>query len=104
LRDILILVEGVLGELSLFLFDREFDQEEHDGLERRDGNISGALAGDVLVEQGQSRRGLADPDELVSALEHILGFLVRWRRLLNEARVSISIGRGTTMERELTRA
>lgn len=102
LRNILILVEGVLGELSLLLFDGEFDQEEHNGLERRDGNISGAFAGNVLVKQSQSRRGLTDPDELMSALQHIFGFLVRWRRLLNEARVSISTGRGSMVKRAST--
>jgi len=35
----------------------------------------------VLVKQGQGRRGLVDPDELVSPLQDILGLLMRWGRL-----------------------
>jgi hypothetical protein len=35
----------------------------------------------VLVQQGQGRGGLANANELVGALQDILGLLVRRRRL-----------------------
>lgn len=82
LRDVLVLVESILGQFALLLLDGKLDQKEHHRLERRDRDVSGALAGNMLVKQGQSRRGLVDPDELVSPLQDIFGFLVRWRRLL----------------------
>lgn len=86
--DVLVLVESILGKLALLLLDRELDEEEHHRLQRDDGNISGALAGDVLMQQGQGRGGLANANELVGALQDILGLLVR-RRRLSEATVSI---------------
>ena len=79
--DVLVLVESILGKLALLLLDGELDEEEHHRLQRDDGNISGALAGDVLVQQGQGRGGLANANELVGALQDILGLLVRRRRL-----------------------
>ena len=82
LGDVLVLVEGVLGKLALLLLDGELDEEEHHGLQGGDGDIAGALRGDVLVEQGQGGGGLVDPDELVGALENILRLLVGWGRLL----------------------
>lgn len=81
LRNILILVKGVLGQFALLLFDGQLHQQEHHRLQRGDRNISGTLAGDVFVKQVQGRGGLVDADELVSTLQHIFGFLVRRRRL-----------------------
>jgi hypothetical protein len=52
LCDVLVLIKSILGELSLLLFDGQLDQENHNRLEGRDGDISGALGRDVLVEEG----------------------------------------------------
>lgn len=81
LRNILVLVESILGQFALLLFDGKLDEEEHHGLKRSNGNISGSLAGDVFVEQSQGGRHLADANELLSPLENILGLLMRRRRL-----------------------
>ena len=108
LGNILILIEGVLGQLSLLLLDGKFDQKEHDGLKRRDGDISRALAGDVLVKQSQGCRGLVDPDQLMSSLQDIFGLLMRRRRLLRRsAKLASSVmnrrGRGGHGERETSK-
>lgn len=59
----------------------------------------------MFVKQVQGRGGLVDTDELMSALEHILGFLVRRRRLFlvmvvsdvdDEVRASRTRGGGVT--------
>lgn len=68
LRNILILVESILRKLALLLLDGKLNEEEHHGLQRHDGDISGALVGDVLMQQGQGRGGLTDADEFVSPL------------------------------------
>ena len=81
LRDVLVLVERILGELSLLLLDGELDQQDHHRLERGDGNIAGPLRCDVLMQQGQGRGSLVDPDELMSTLQDIFGFLMRRGRL-----------------------
>ena len=81
LADVLVLVQGILGELSLLLLDGQLDQEEHDRLQRRNGDIARPLGVDVVVKQGQGRRGLLDPDQLVGPLQDILRLLVRRRRL-----------------------
>jgi hypothetical protein len=75
------LIEGILGQFSLLLLDRQLHQKEHHRLQRHDGDISRTLAGDVFVKKIQGRGSLVDADELMSALEHIFGFLVRRRRL-----------------------
>ena len=75
------MVKGVLGKLSLLLFDGKLDEEEHHRLQRHNWDISGALVGDVLMEQSQGGGSLADSDEFVSPLENILRLLVRRRRL-----------------------
>lgn len=84
LGDILVLVQGILGQLALLLLHRELDQKEHHRLQRGDGNIAGPLRGDVLVEKGQGGGRLLDADELIGAFENILWFLVGWRRLLRQ--------------------
>lgn len=81
LADVLVLIQGILGELSLLLLDRQLDQKEHDGLQGRDGDIARPLGVDVVVKESQGRRGLVDPDELVGPLQDIFGLLVRRRRL-----------------------
>lgn len=95
MREILVLVQGILGQLSLLLFDGELNQQEHNRLEGGDGSASGALVGDVLMEQGQGRRGLVDPDQLVGALQDIFGLLMRRGRLSRGSRVSITAQRGS---------
>lgn len=81
LGQILVLVQGVLGQLSLLLLDGQLNKQEHDRLQRGDGSAPRALVGDVLMEQGQGRLGLVDPDQLVGALQDIFGLLMRRRRL-----------------------
>jgi hypothetical protein len=68
LGNILVLIKSILGKLALLLLDGKLNEEEHHGLQRHDGDISGALVGDVLMQQGQGRGGLADADEFVSPL------------------------------------
>lgn len=65
LRSVLVLVEAVLGELALSQIDAELDKEDHDGLERGDGAVAGALGGDMLVEELQGGLLLLDSDELL---------------------------------------
>lgn len=90
MREVLVLVQGILGQLSLLLLDGQLNQQEHNRLERGDGSASGALVGDVLMEQGQGRRGLVDPDQLVGALQDIFGLLMRRGRLSRGSKVSIT--------------
>jgi len=40
LRDVLVLVERILGDLAFLLLDRELDQKDHDWFKRCDGDIS----------------------------------------------------------------
>lgn len=86
LRHVLVRVQSILGGLALLLLDAQVDEQEHHGLQRGDGDISGTLGGDVLVKKGQSSRLLLDENELMGALENVLGFLVRRRRLYKEQR------------------
>jgi hypothetical protein len=79
LADILVLVQGILGQFALLLYDRLFNQQEHHRLQRGDGDISGSLRNDMLVKKGEGSRGLPHAHKFVSALQHILGFLM-WRR------------------------
>lgn len=90
LGQVLVLIQGILGQLSLLLLDGELNQQEHNRLQRSDGGASGALVGDVFMEQGQGRRGLVDPDELVGALQDIFGLLMRRGRLEKGSKVSIT--------------
>ena len=68
LRSVLVVVETVLGSLALSQLNTKFDKEENNGLERGDGAVAGALGGDMLVEDGQSRLLLVDCDELLGSL------------------------------------
>ena len=79
--NVLVLIERIFSELAFLLLDREFDKEEHHGLQRGDRHISRSFARDMLMKQNQSRRGLVNADKFMSALQHILGFLMRRRRL-----------------------
>lgn len=88
LRNVLVLVKCILGELSFLLLDGQLHQQDHHRLEGRDWNISRTLVGDVLVEQGQGRGGLVDSDELMGAFEHIFGLLMRRRRLYSWSRLA----------------
>ena len=68
LRSVLVVVETVLGSLALSQLNTKFDKEENNGLERGDGAVAGALGGDMLVEDSQSRLLLVDCDELLRSL------------------------------------
>lgn len=93
LCDVLVLIECVLRQLALLLLNRQFNQQEHNRLKRRNGDISGALRRDMLVEKGQGGGGLVDADEFMGALQDILGFLMRWRRLKSsQHRDNINVG------------
>lgn len=81
LRDVFVLVEGVLGKLSLLLLDGKLDEEEHHRLQSGDGNISRSLVGDVFVQEVQGGGSLTNADEFMGALENILRLLMRRRRL-----------------------
>lgn len=82
LRNVLVLIESILGELSLLLFNRLLNKELHHWLQRLDGDISRALGGDVLMEDGEGGRSLVDADEFMGAFQDVLGFLM-WRRRLS---------------------
>lgn len=86
LADVLVLIQGILRKLALLLLDGEFDQEEHNGLKGRDGDIARPLGVDMIVKENQGRRGLVDPDQLVGPLQDIFGLLVRRRRLEKEVK------------------
>lgn len=83
LRDIFVLVEGILGQFSFLLLDGKLDEKEHNRFERGNWDIARALAGDVLMEQNQGRGGLVHADEFVGALQNIFRLLV-WRRRLRK--------------------
>lgn len=68
LRGVLVVVETILGSLALSQLNTKFDEQEDDRLERGDGAVAGALGGDMLVEDGQSRLLLVDCDELLGSL------------------------------------
>lgn len=55
--------------LSLFQVDAELEEEYHHRLERGDGTVTGALGGDMFVQDGKSRLGLTHGDELLCSLE-----------------------------------
>jgi hypothetical protein len=99
LGDVLVLVEGVLGEFPLLLLDGQLDEQDHNRLERGDGDIAGPLRRDVLVQQGQGRRGLVDPDELVGPLQDIFGFLMG-RGGLGDSQSSLNDGNRAKRRRE----
>jgi hypothetical protein len=65
LSGVLVLVETVLGQFALAEVDTELDKEDHDGLERGDGAVAGALRGDMFVEQLESSLLLVDSDEFL---------------------------------------
>jgi hypothetical protein len=67
LRRVFVLVQAVLGELALAQVDAQLDEEDHDGLERGDGAVAGALRGDMFVEQREGSLLLLDADELLGA-------------------------------------
>lgn len=68
LRGVFVVVETILGGLSLSQLNTELDKQEDDGLERSDGAVAGALGGDMFVEDSQGRLLLADCDELLRSL------------------------------------
>ena len=70
------------------MLDGKFDEEEHHRFQGGDGDISGSLRVDVLMEQDQGRGGLVNPDEFVGALQHIFGFLMGWRSLEKKNKVN----------------
>lgn len=43
LGDILVLVKGVFGELPLLLFNGLLNEQDHNRLQRGDGDIAGTL-------------------------------------------------------------
>lgn len=68
LRRVLVVVEAILGHLSLSQIDTELNEEQHDGLQGGDGAVSGALRGDMLVKDGQGGLLLPDSDEFLGSL------------------------------------
>lgn len=68
LRSVLVVVETVLGGLALSQLNTKFNEQEDDRLERSDGAVAGALGGDMLVKDSQSRLLLVDCDELLGSL------------------------------------
>lgn len=49
LRRVLVVVQTILGSLSLSQVDTKLDEEHHDGLERGNGAVAGALRRDMFV-------------------------------------------------------
>ena len=68
LRGVLVVVKTILGSLALSPLNTKFDKQEHNGFQRGDGAVAGALGGDMLVEDSQSRLLLVDCDELLRSL------------------------------------
>jgi hypothetical protein len=67
LGSVLVLVQAVLCELAFAQIDAEFDEEDHDGLEGGNGAVSGALGGDMFVEELEGSLLLLDSDEFLGA-------------------------------------
>jgi hypothetical protein len=67
LGGVLVLVQAILCELALAEVDAELDEEDHDGLQRDDRAVAGALRGDMLVEELQGGLLLLDSDEFLGA-------------------------------------
>jgi hypothetical protein len=56
LADVLVLVQGILGQLSLLLFDGLLHEQNHNRLQGRDGHIAGSLGCLLPVrKKGRSR-------------------------------------------------
>lgn len=68
LSDVLVLVKTILGGLALAEVDRQLNEQEHHRLEGGDGAATGALGGDMFVEDSQGGGSLADGDEFLSPL------------------------------------
>lgn len=94
LADILVLVQGILRQFALLLDDRLLNQQEHDRLQRRDGDISRPFRSDVLVQEDQGSLGLPHAHQLMGALENILRLLMRRRRHAGQAPLQYAIWRG----------
>lgn len=67
LGGVLVLVQAVLCEFAFSEIDAELDKEDHDGLERGDGAVAGALGGDMFVEQREGSLLLLDSNEFLGA-------------------------------------
>lgn len=69
LCGVLVLIETVLGLLSPALLNAQFDEEQHDRLQGRQGLVSGSFRGDMFVEKIESGGWLPDSNELISSLK-----------------------------------
>jgi hypothetical protein len=68
LGDVLVLVQAILGGLSLSQAHAKLDKEDHDRLERGDGRVAGPLGGDMVMKKLESTKVLVDGDEFLSTL------------------------------------
>jgi hypothetical protein len=68
LGDVLVLIQAILGGLSLSQAHAKLDEEDHDRLQRGDGRVAGPLRGDMFVKQLESAEVLVDGDEFLSTL------------------------------------
>jgi hypothetical protein len=68
LSNVLVLVKTVLGSLALAKVDGQLNKQEHHRLEGGDGAATGALGGDMFVEDSQGGGRLTDGDEFLSPL------------------------------------
>ena len=68
LGDVLVLVQAILGRLSLAQVDTQLDKEEHHRLEGRNRAAASPLRGNMFVENGQGGGRLADGDKFLGPL------------------------------------
>ena len=68
LGDVLVLVKTILGGLALAKVDGQLNEQEHHRLERGDGAATGALGGDMFVEDSQGGGSLTDGNEFLGPL------------------------------------
>jgi hypothetical protein len=68
LGNVLVLVETILGGLTLAKVNGQFNEQEHHRLERGDGAAAGTLGGDMFVKDSQGGGGLTDGDKFLGPL------------------------------------
>ena len=68
LCDVLVLIEAVLGGLSLPQANTQLDEKDHDRLQGGDRRVASTLGGHMVVEKLESTEVLVDGDEFLRAL------------------------------------
>jgi hypothetical protein len=68
LGDVLVLVQSILGGLSLSQAHTKLDEKDHNRLQRSDGGVASTLGDNMVVEKLESTEVLVDGDKFLSTL------------------------------------